>query len=140
MPGVKAQRGDGVGGKRLELGKRIEEGLRDSLKHLNPDGGRWQEKGDTISNRAETVIRWERGKQPILGVLLQEAQKIVSGWGEGSLQGGGKRGARPTRRRKGCHLGQRAGALVASTCRLSGRGRSGVTGRRLPSRKGAGQS
>lgn len=49
MPGVKAQRGDGVGSERLESGKRVVEGLRDPLKQLNPDGGRRaREKGQNI--------------------------------------------------------------------------------------------
>lgn len=46
-PGVKAQRGDGVGSERVGHGQRALEGLRDPFRHPNPiGGGGRREKGD----------------------------------------------------------------------------------------------
>lgn len=68
-------------------GKWAVEGLQDTRKHLNPDGGRQAGEKGQIANGAETGIRWKTGEEPKLGVLLLGAQKIV-GDGEGREEQG----------------------------------------------------
>lgn len=70
MPGVKAQNGGWGGDERVGSGKWAVEGLRDTRKHLNPDGGRQAGEKGQIANGAETGIRWKTGEEPKLEVLL----------------------------------------------------------------------
>lgn len=119
-PGVKAQRGDAVGDRRVGSGKRAVEGLWDQPKHLNPSGGRRaREKGHLMEQKLE---KGGRGvKSPAGGTppgSTEESRRVGSeetppSWAQTSQ-------ARETGD-GGCHLGQRGGASAASTCRRAGR-------------------
>lgn len=79
----------------------------------------------------------KKGEEPVLEVLRHGAQKTAGGWAKGRLQGDGKRGARPRRRGNRVPPGAERRRLCCFYLQAGGTGRSGVTGKRRPSRRRA---